>query len=330
MKKPDRRDFIKAAGGLAASSILASALGCSETKNIEELAPSVDNNFRSIATDWKGFKFAMCNECMGDDPWEDQCRVISQAGYNAIEIAPFTLVKEGVQEIDASGRRELKQVMDDYGLDCVGLHWLLTAPPKGLHFTGPDAALRSKSVDYMKALIDFTADLGGPYMIFGSPDQRSALDISVEDACKNLAEGLSLCADHCQERDVKILIESVTKIQTNVVNTMAEAVEIVETIDHPYIRSMIDYHNTADETDPMDKLIRDYIDYIEHVQISEMDGRHLGTGDGSRTYASTFQTFKDMGYDGWISLEIFDFEPGGEVIANESMTVLKHLADGVS
>jgi len=167
-------------------------------------------------------------------------------------------------------------------------------------------------------------------MIFGSPGQRSATEISVEEANKNFAEGLAQCADLCAERNVKILVEPLTKEQTNVVNTMAEAVNIVEMVDHPNIRSMFDYHNTADETDPMDKLIRDYIDYIDHVQINEMDGRHLGTGDSETAFASTFQSFKDVGYNGWISLEIFDFEPGGVTIANESMAVLKKLADSVS
>jgi sugar phosphate isomerase/epimerase len=93
---------------------------------------------------------------------------------------------------------------------------------------------------------------------------------------------------------------------------------------------MFDFHNTVDETQPMDELIREYIDNIYHVQIQEMDGTYLGTGDAVTEYVPAFQAFKDVGYDGWISLEVFDFEPGGEKIAEESMEVLQTLESKVS
>jgi len=56
-----------------------------------------------------------------------------------------------------------------------------------------------------------------------------------------------------------------------------------------------------------------------------MDGKHLGTGTAVDDYVKYFQTLKDLGYDGWISLEVFDFSPGGKRIAEESMRVLKQL-----
>ena len=52
-------------------------------------------------------------------------------GYTGVEIAAFTLVKESVNELDAAQRKELVTVMNDYGLENVGLHWLLAPPPEG-------------------------------------------------------------------------------------------------------------------------------------------------------------------------------------------------------
>jgi sugar phosphate isomerase/epimerase len=69
---------------------------------------------------------------------------------------------------------------------------------------------------------------------------------------------------------------------------------------------------------------------IDHIQISEMDGTYLGTGPAVTDYVPSFQALKDLGYDKWISLEIFDFEPGGPTIANESMKVLQALEAKVS
>ena len=318
MKSPfNRRDFLKASS-LALPTVALSqyGLGC---------------NTPPPAEAWPGFKFAMCNECMMDLPWAEQCRIMSEAGYTGVEIAAFTLVQESVNELNAEDRRELVRVMDANGLECVGLHWLFTPPPEGLHFTTPDAELRQRTVGYLDDLIDFCADLGGKVLIFGSPGQRSTTGGStVDEAKQRLVEGLAQVGDHAQERGVKVLFETLDSGQTDVVNTMAESLDIVQRVAHPAIGTMFDYHNTLDETDSLEKLVRDYFPYIEHIQIQEIDGRHLGTGDARETFVDSFKALRELGYDKWISLEIFDFEPGGKVIAEESMEVLKALEASTS
>jgi sugar phosphate isomerase/epimerase len=205
------------------------------------------------------------------------------------------------------------------------LHWLLAPPPQGLHFTTSDEKIRDKSVEYLRDLIDFSADLGGKYLTFGSPKQRNTVGISIQEAKKYFAEGLASVADHAAERNTKILIEALDKSQTDVVNTIGEAIEIIRQVDHPAIQTMFDFHNTPDETEPFETLIRKHYQHIFHVHVMEMDGKHLGTGDAVNQYVTAFQTLKDLKYDKWISLEIFDFSPGGRTIAEESMQVLKQI-----
>jgi D-psicose/D-tagatose/L-ribulose 3-epimerase len=274
---------------------------------------------------WNGFKYAMCNESMAGLSWEEQCRIVKKAGYKGIEVAAFTFVKERVDEISPKKRREMVSVMKDIGLECVGIHWLLAPPPEGLHFTTPDAVVRRKTIDYLDKLIDFCGDLGGPCMVFGSPNQRSTRGISVEKAKKYFAEGLVKLADHAKQRSVKILIEHLPKYATDVINTLEEALEVARQINHPAIQIVFDFHNTEDETEPFDVLLRKYYDNIEHVHIQEMDGKHLGTGTADRDYIKAFQTLKDLKYDKWISLEVFDFSPGGKRIAEESIRTLREI-----
>jgi sugar phosphate isomerase/epimerase len=257
--------------------------------------------------------------------WAEQCGIIGDAGYDGVEIAAFTLVEDGVGEIGPAGRKEMVSVMKDAGLECVGLHWLLAPPPKGLHLTTPDSAVRRRTVAYIDDLIDFCGDLGGAYMIFGSPKQRNAKGITIDEAKTNFAEGLASVADHAQQRDVKILVEPLGKRTTDVVNTMAEAMELVRRVDHPAIEGMFDFNNTPDETEPFDVLLRKYHKRIYHIHVQEQGGRHLGTGTAVNDYVKAFQTLKDLRYDKWVSLEVFDFDPGGKVIAEESMAVLKQI-----
>jgi D-psicose/D-tagatose/L-ribulose 3-epimerase len=312
--KYNRRDFIKASGTIVSVSALGGlTLGCGQQEQ------------KAQQKEWAGFKYAMCNESMMDLPWAEQCNIIGDAGFTGVEIASFTLVKEkGVSELDAAKRKEMVQDMKNAGIECVGLHWLLAPPPKGLHFTTPDAAVRKNTVAYLDELIDFCGDLGGTAMIFGSPKQRNTVGgATVDDAKKYFAEGLAAVADHAKARNVKVLVEHLGSDQTDVVNTLKESMDIVKAVNHPNIDLMFDFHNTPDETEEFITLVKRHYNNIQHVHVQEMDGQYLGAGSSSGSYVESFQYLKDMNYDKWVSLEVFDFNPGGKKIAEESMKSLK-------
>lgn len=309
----NRRTFLKLSGAIFGTSLCGGLL------------PGCASQTASGKRRWQGFKYAMCNESMQGLPWEKQCEIVGTAGYKGIEIAPFSLVKDSVHELTPARRKEMVHAMRDHGLVCAGLHWLLTPPPQGLHLTTAEAAVRKKTVEYLHALIDFCGDLGGEVMVFGSPKQRSSRGTTVAEAKKNFAEGLRAVADHAQQRGVKILVEHLDHRQTDVVNTLAEAKEVMEMVGHPAIQIMFDFHNTRDETEPFDVLIRRFFRWIHHVHVQEMDGKHLGCGNAVNDFVKGFQVLKDLGYDKWVSLEVFDFKPGGKVIAEESMRVLKQI-----
>ena len=59
----------------------------------------------------------------------------------------------------------------DNGLEVSGLHWLLAAPA-GLSITSADRTVWQKSVDVLRASVDLCAELGGAYLVHGSPAQR--------------------------------------------------------------------------------------------------------------------------------------------------------------
>ncbi len=256
--------------------------------------------------------------------WKEQCELAADAGFRGIEIAPFSLVEKGIQEITPRKRQAMVSAMRGAGIECVGLHWLLSPPPPGLHVTTPEAAVREKSWGYVGRLIDFCGDLGGKVMVFGSPRGRNAVKgLSAAEAKKYLSDGLSRAAEHARARGIKILLEPLGSNQTDVVNTTAEAVQVLDEIRHPALETMFDFHNTVDEGIPFDQIIRNYFPRIGHVHVQEMDGRHLGAGTGTRDFVGAFQALKDLGYAGWVSLEVFDFSPGPKTIAKESMRALK-------
>jgi D-psicose/D-tagatose/L-ribulose 3-epimerase len=298
----NRRDFIqKSAVAAGAVSLAGFPLACgSKQKNI--------------------FKYALCNEIVRDFSWPEQCDIIGSAGYKGVEIASFTLVEKGVQEISGDERKQMVRDMKNAGISCAGLHWLLTPPPEGLHFTTPDVQLRSKTVDYLNELIDFCGDIEGEVMVFGSPPQRATTGgLSVAEATKYFAEGLAKVADHAKERGIKILIEPLPSNQTDVVNTLEEAVSVVNKINHPAISSMFDFHNTLDETMQMTGLVEKYYEHIEHAHVQNMDGTVIMHDDIPEEFIPVFEKLVELNYKKWVSVEVFDFTPGGKFIAEESM-----------
>ena len=81
-------------------------------------------------------KFALCNEMFENRPMVEVCTIASRLGYHGIEIAPFTLDKSA-ENISKELRKETRQIIEDNGLETVGLHWLF-AGPEGLHITTND------------------------------------------------------------------------------------------------------------------------------------------------------------------------------------------------
>lgn len=266
------------------------------------------------------FRHAICNEAFDKWDFAEACRVMKKLGYAGIEIAPFTLA-EKPEDVSPARRKELKDIMASEGLEFVGLHWIMVSP-KGLQVSGPDAELRERSWNHIRHLIDLCADLGpNGVMVFGSPKQRgSEGKIPVSEATKNYVDGLRSVAGQAEDRGVKILIEALPIEQTDVVLTLDEAVEHVKAIASPAIWTMFDTHNAVNEVEPHADLIEKHYEFIRHVHVNELDGGHPGTADYD--FVPIFQRLKKLNYQGWISMEAFDFTPGAERLAGESIEYL--------
>ena len=274
------------------------------------------------------FRYSICNELFEGTPFHQVCRTVRNIGYDGIEIAPFTLA-QSPSAISSDQRKQYRGIMDSEGLQFAGLHWLMVSP-KGLHVTTSDDAERARGWQHIRELIDLCADLGdGGVMVFGSPKQRSTTAGStVAEATKRFADGLSDVSSQAMERGVTILVEALPASQSDVVRTLEEAVRIVREVASPSVRTMFDTHNTEDETERHAQLICRYYEYIRHIHVNEMDGRHPGTG--SYDFGAVLEELARRHYSGWISLEVFDFSAGAENIARESLSYLKSIASDIN
>lgn len=267
------------------------------------------------------FQHATCNEGFKEWDFAEACRTIRRIGYTGIELAPFTLAEDATT-LSAERRRHYRHVMESEGLRFVGLHWLLVGP-KDIHVTTPDRAVRERSWRYVHGLMDLCADLGsGAVMVFGSPKQRSSIGgISAAEAKRHFIEGLAGLAEHAAQCGVIVAVEALSPDQTDVVTSLEEAVEVVHAIDSPAIRTMFDTHNAVAETEPHDVLVDRHFELIRHIHVNEMDGRHPGAGDYD--FKPLLRVLKQRNYQGWVSLEAFDFTPGPDKVVEASLRYLE-------
>jgi sugar phosphate isomerase/epimerase len=151
-------------------------------------------------------------------------------------------------------------------------------------------------------------------MVLGSSKQRQAVDgVTRADAAARLTEGLQRLTPQAEQRGVCIVMEPLAPHLCNVVNTLAEAIAIVRAVHSPAVQTILDAHNTAAEKQPLDALLRQYFPWIRHVHLNEMDGRRPGAGNFP--FPLVLRTLRELGYQGWLSVEVFDFTPDGETVA---------------
>jgi sugar phosphate isomerase/epimerase len=163
-------------------------------------------------------------------------------------------------------------------------------------------------------------------MVFGSPKQRAATGgMTAGEARRHFVDGLASLAPHAQERGVTLLAEACPLASTDVIHTLAEAVEAIREIGSPAIRTMFDVHNATDETEPHDKLIARHRDLIRHIHVNERDGGVPGTGDYD--FVPLFRALHGLCYNGWVSLEMFDFKTDPVAIAKNSIGYLEEQAE---
>jgi sugar phosphate isomerase/epimerase len=265
-------------------------------------------------------KFAICNELFENWPWEEICDFTSRIGYRGIEVAPFTLA-EHADSLTPRQRAKLREIAELRGLQIIGLHWLLVKPP-GLHITHPDAAVREATAGYFIELVNLCADLGGKIMVIGSPKQRNLLPgVDHKQAMGYAAEVITTCLEPAAKRGVTLAIEPLSIKETDFLVCAADAVELIERIAHPNFRLQLDVKSMSDEAKTIPQIIRESAKHLVHFHVNDLN--LLGPGMGDVRYEPIIAALREAGYNGWLSVEAFDFTCGAQTIAKTSLAYLK-------
>jgi sugar phosphate isomerase/epimerase len=275
-------------------------------------------------------KIALCNEVLGDMEFAAQCELAAALGYDGLEVAPFTL-NENPHLLGANDRTHIRRSATEAGIEITGLHWLLVTP-KGLSINSKDPSIREKTIDVLRRLIELCADLGGKVLVHGSPGQRQvAADDDPAEAWLRACDTFTAIADNAMKAGITYCIEPLARRETNFVNTVAEAVKMVEAIGRPAFRTMIDTCSAGvTEVVPLDELIDRWLPtgHIAHVQVNDTNRR--GPGQGNNQFAPIFAALRRNGYDRVVAVEPFDYFPDSRTAAARSIGYIRGVLEALT
>lgn len=266
-------------------------------------------------------RFAICNELFQDWPWDRALELTRECGYTGWEIAPFTLGGRP-EQLPQERRKQLADQVARMGIEVVGLHWLL-AKTEGYHLTTDDGDVRKRTAAYLGQLTQLCRDLGGSLMVLGSPQQRNfPPEMTHAQADENAFSVLEAVIPHLEKQEVTLALEPLGPGEGNYWNHAAQVVEVIERLSSPWIRLHLDVKAMSTEGPPIDAIIREHAKYMAHFHAN--DPNLLGPGMGDVDFGPIFRALKDVHYDGWVSVEVFDYSPGVETIARESMQNMRN------
>lgn len=222
-------------------------------------------------------EYTLCNELLAQEglALDRQAAVARELGYAGLELAPATLGPAPHQLTDRDAAR-IRQIVEGEGIRITGLHWLLSNVPNA-SITDPARAAETQAV--LLGLIDLCAGLGGRVLVHGSPAQRLRPEgLGDAELLERLAGFFAPLAERSGELGVTYCIEPLAEADT--IRTVAEGAALVEAVDHPSFRTMIDCSAAGQVEPPVADLIRRWVPtgLIGHIHANDINRGAPGMG----------------------------------------------------
>ena len=174
--------------------------------------------------------------------------------------------------------------------------------PATLKVTGPEVN-PDEQIRYVRKAFTRLSRLGTGIVVFGSGGARRVPDgFSKDEAFKQLVEFGRRIAVEAGSHNITIAVEPLRRQETNIINSAAEGIELVNSIDHPNFQLMIDFYHLASEREDPAIVLR-VREHLRHLHMANPQGRVFPLAWDEYDYAPFFANLRKIGYDKRISVE---------------------------
>jgi sugar phosphate isomerase/epimerase len=172
--------------------------------------------------------------------------------------------------------------------------------PGDLKVVGP-AVDQARVERYVERALARARQVGAELLVFGSGGARRVPDgFSRQQATDQLVAFLQLVADAATANGLTIAIEPLNRKESNIINSVAEGVELAQRVDRTPIRVLADFYHMDEEHEPLDHLSQ-FKEWLAHVHVA--DTGRLAPGTGVYPYAEFAGELRRANYTGMVSIE---------------------------
>ncbi|MHA1832426.1 MAG: sugar phosphate isomerase/epimerase family protein [Candidatus Baldrarchaeia archaeon] len=240
------------------------------------------------------FKLSRCT-----NPSEKNLRLLNELGFDGIELAAYKDLNPDV--LSKAEVKKLKELIDSYELKVPCINSLFMLP--GFQHCSAIYAVRMNSLRFTKKLCETATIMECPILCWGSGmARRIPPDIPYEIGRRWNMKLLKKSAKFAEEYGVILAIEPLPRDYDNFINTLEDAMRIMEEIGSEAIKLLADIHHMhLEEPIPVPDALKKYGKYIVHVHY--WDNNLRIPGDGQIDWFSVTQALADIKYQGYISIE---------------------------
>lgn len=248
-------------------------------------------------------KFSMCTAVYGMHDLHDTINRAAAIGFDAVELtAALHLPVESTPE----RRREVKGWIQDAGIACSALHYIFDGSVK---LATADRELNAKCAEYLRKVVDVAADMDARTVIVGSGGATRHLDEGTDraEAIKCMVDVIHQVGEYAADKNVYLAVEAINRYETNFLNTMQQATEFVQMVNHPHVRTMADtYHLNIEEANPVES-VRKYGYALQNLHLADSNRHAPGTGHFD--FKAIADVLKEIGFNQYCSFEVFGLYP---------------------
>ncbi len=178
--------------------------------------------------------------------------------------------------------------------------------PNEIHLCGEEPTPFFEIQNYYKKALYRAAELGVQIAVFGSPWSKACPEgFPKTEAFKQLTAVCRALGEEASQYAITIALEPNNRLETNMINTYSDVLALIKATNHPRIQGLQDYFHLKQEKDTVASVIEGK-DHLAHAHFACFKGRKFPKSmDEDSYYSVFFQTLKDIGYQGGISMEGF-------------------------
>jgi sugar phosphate isomerase/epimerase len=245
--------------------------------------------------------------------FEENIKKLAKLGYDGVEIS-----LRDPKQID---KTKLSKILEESNISLSSIATGQAALKESLTFTNPEERVRGAAVNRIMEQIDFAAEFSTPVIIGlirgnlpEGPETEKAIGWVI-DACQR-------CADFAKEKGMNILIEMINRYEANWLNTILEGKDFLKKLNRDNVLLHIDtFHMNIEEVSFQDSILEagDLIGYVHLV-----DSNRWAPGYGHINFKEVLSALKKIGYQGFLSLEIFPL-PDPDTAAKKGIETVQRL-----